>query len=92
MPGVSTLFFDTTFFLVFKFVTRHQHCFYYFFFFSIFFLFATQQTSLALSSMVTEFDRDCDDKLNEAEFRRLVRACTKKAGYRLEAEDELSLS
>tara|TARA_B110000090_G_scaffold187997_1_gene217889 strand:+ start:884 stop:2047 length:1164 start_codon:yes stop_codon:yes gene_type:complete len=42
--------------------------------------------------MVTEFDRDCDDKLNEAEFRRLVRACTKKAGYRLEAEDELSLS
>ena len=42
--------------------------------------------------MVTEFDRDCDDKLNESEFRRLVRACTKKAGYRLEAEDELSLS
>ena len=36
--------------------------------------------SLALSSMVTEFDRDCDDKLNDSEFRRLVRACTKKAG------------
>jgi Ca2+-binding EF-hand superfamily protein len=42
--------------------------------------------------MVTEFDRDCDNKLNEAEFRRLVRSCTKKCGYRLEASDELSLS
>jgi len=28
--------------------------------------------SLALSSMVTEFDRDNDDKLNESEFRRMV--------------------
>ena len=35
-------------------------------------------TSLALSSMVTEFDKDGDDKLNESEFRRLVRVCTKK--------------
>ena len=49
-------------------------------------------TSLALSSMVTEYDKDGDDKLNEAEFRRLVRACTKVAGYRLEASDEMSLS
>lgn len=49
-------------------------------------------TSLALSSMVTEYDRDGDDKLSESEFRKLVRACTRKAGYRLEARDELSLS
>lgn len=48
-------------------------------------------TALALSSMVTEFDRDEDDQLNLQEFRKMVRAATKKAGFRLEAEDEMAL-
>ena len=48
-------------------------------------------TALALSSMVTEFDRDEDDQLNLHEFRKMVRSATKKSGFCLEAEDEMAL-